>query len=298
MIININENKLKFGALLGFKISRLEFLWDSIFPEVKKHFSSSLNEIISMLPSNLQPKTSSYEDFFYSIFYYYLQEDESVFSAILIGSCIQRCTLYGSTKSETSNKVILKLAKSSLASISNDIVTNKEELFLYILSNKENFANNFIEQVDIMIKHFTGHDSNREIDNSKYVFISYSSIDYQKIKKLNSYLNMNNINCWMAPDSIPGGSNYAECIPNAIKNCSVFLLILSENSQRTSKWVTKELDSAINFDRAIIPFHIDNSPLETSFSFRLTNVQEINAYRQTQKAYNQLIARIKNLLDY
>ena len=45
---------------------------------------------------------------------------------------------------------------------------------------------------------------------------------------------------WMAPEDIPGVSNYAEAIPKGIENCKVLVLILSERRRNPSgseeKW--------------------------------------------------------------
>ena len=59
------------------------------------------------------------------------------------------------------------------------------------------------------------------------IFISYSSKEYELAKKLKIYLEKNKISCWMAPDSIPKGSNYSNEIPMIIYNVKVFLIILS-----------------------------------------------------------------------
>lgn len=93
------------------------------------------------------------------------------------------------------------------------------------------------------------------------VFISYSSKDYAIATKIRNKLRENNINCWMAPDSIPGGSDYAHEIPSAIESCDYFLIALSENSQQ-SVWVPKELDLAITAKKTVLPIIIDSSALE------------------------------------
>ena len=75
------------------------------------------------------------------------------------------------------------------------------------------------------------------------VFISYSSRDYEQAQKLRIRLEQDGITCWMAPENIRAGQDYASEIPAAIANCSVFLLLLTDNAQR-STWVPKELDTA------------------------------------------------------
>ncbi len=87
--------------------------------------------------------------------------------------------------------------------------------------------------------------ASRVISNEKCdVFISYSSKDSLIANEIKYNLKLHNISCWMAPQSIPTGSNYQTEVLNAIKNSKIFLLVLSENSQN-STYVKKELDLAI-----------------------------------------------------
>ena len=123
------------------------------------------------------------------------------------------------------------------------------------------------------------------------VFISYSSLNYDKALELYSVLTNNGIECWMAPDSIPAGSDYAEEIPTAIEECSAFVVVLTKEAQE-SKWVPKELDAAITCDKVVVPFHMDDSALKKAFNFRLTNVQRIEAFGRISEAYQDLLSRL------
>ena len=124
------------------------------------------------------------------------------------------------------------------------------------------------------------------------VFISYSSIEYNTASNVRSILQQNGIECWMAPESIPAGSDYGEEIPTAIENCDAFVLILSENAQN-SRWVPREIDLAITNDKIIIPLHIDDKQLNRSFNFRLINAQRIEAHHRAESAFAELIKRIQ-----
>lgn len=108
----------------------------------------------------------------------------------------------------------------------------------------------------------------------KQVFISYKSEEYDDANWVKSVLEKNGISCWMAPMSIRGGSNYASEIPQAIKNCSVFVLILSKNAQK-SKWVPRELDQAINENKIVMPFDIDDCALQDDFNFLFNQCAKI-----------------------
>lgn len=128
------------------------------------------------------------------------------------------------------------------------------------------------------------------------VFISYSTKDSESANQVKSMLEKYHISCWMAPNSIPAGGNYADIIPDAIKRCEVFLLLLSQNSQE-SIWVPRELDIAINSNRAIIPFQIDNACITNAFSLYLANCQRIMADDDLEEAYWELRESIYDILS-
>jgi len=123
----------------------------------------------------------------------------------------------------------------------------------------------------------------------KKVFISYSSAEYEHASKYRQAFTEKGIHCWMAPESIPVGSNYAIEIPKAIQDAQVFVLILSENSQN-SKWVRKEIDLAVNLNKAIFPVRISNGQLISPFSFYLADVQMIQATDDTEIVTDRLLA--------
>lgn len=126
---------------------------------------------------------------------------------------------------------------------------------------------------------------------TKTVFISYSSKDSAYVERIIQVLEEMGVTYWRAPQMIPAGSNYAREIPQAIKNCAVFLLVLSEKSQN-SIWVEKEIDSAICNRKSIIPFQIDKAPLSDMFRFYLNNVQMISYAEDKKLAIEELKRQI------
>lgn len=129
----------------------------------------------------------------------------------------------------------------------------------------------------------------------KDVFISYKSEEYDQAMWVKTALETNGISCWMAPMSIPGGSSYANEIPTAIRNCRVFVLILSEKAQ-LSKWVPRELDQAINESKIVMPFMLENCALKDDFNFYLTNVQRYEAFQNKSKTIEKMVNEIKAIL--
>lgn len=127
------------------------------------------------------------------------------------------------------------------------------------------------------------------------VFISYKSEEFPEASWVKSVLEENGLTCWMAPSSIPGGSSYAEEIEDAICKCGVYVLILSQKAQE-SKWVQKELDMALNQEKVILPFMIENCRLQKAFNFYLTDVQRYDAFSSKAGAMDAMIERIKGAL--
>mgnify|MGYP003186406817 FL=1 len=126
----------------------------------------------------------------------------------------------------------------------------------------------------------------------KDVFISYSSKDFDKVNSVKNILEINGISCWMAPQCIPSGSSYAKEIPMAIKNCKVFLLMLTSKSQE-SQWVPKEVSLALSETKCVIPFVIEDCILTDMFNFFLTDVQRYYAFDLQSDSLRELIERIK-----
>ncbi len=132
--------------------------------------------------------------------------------------------------------------------------------------------------------------------NTKSVFISYSSKNQGFANKVIRLLEKMGITYWKAPEMIPVGSSYAREIPKAIRECDIFLLILSKDSQE-SIWVEKEVDSAICYRKNILPIQIDQEPLNEMFRFYLNNVQTIYCVENPKEAFITLQEQIKRFLS-
>ncbi len=108
----------------------------------------------------------------------------------------------------------------------------------------------------------------------KYVFISYSSKNTAAATNLRALFEEGGVNTWMAPGSIPPGSNYLESVNRAVKGCACVVLLLTEEAQQ-SKWVYKELERAINADKTIFPVQFGPVALTDAFEFMLSTSQFI-----------------------
>lgn len=79
-------------------------------------------------------------------------------------------------------------------------------------------------------------------------FISYSTQDQDFANRLHSDLQYKGVRLWFAPHDIQGGKKVHEQIDEAIRHYDRLLLILSENSMK-STWVKAEIDNAVFKER-------------------------------------------------
>ena len=108
------------------------------------------------------------------------------------------------------------------------------------------------------------------------VFISYSTRNSEIAVKIRQFLQSHGINCWMAPESIPAGSNYTKEIPYGILYSKVAVLILS-NASINSIWVNQEVTYLLSANKIIIPFIIENINENPSISYEpFSNVSDID----------------------
>lgn len=123
------------------------------------------------------------------------------------------------------------------------------------------------------------------------VFISYSTKNAEYAFQLRDGLAKAGIRCWIAPDSIPTGSNYLEEIPLALSSAPVFALILTPDAE-TSKWVPKELEVAIDTQCALIPIQMENYKMGLQFRFALAAEQIFPAWQYSVEEAVEKVTQI------
>lgn len=133
------------------------------------------------------------------------------------------------------------------------------------------------------------------------VFISYSSRQQDLACEIRQCITDSGIECWMAPESIPEGSSYQEMIPDAISSVKILLLILTPDATQ-SRWVQKEVGSAIGANKVILPYQMMTFDLGKQFLFLLDGEQIMQHKEQAGEGngaepYQKLIGRIREILD-
>lgn len=127
------------------------------------------------------------------------------------------------------------------------------------------------------------------------VFISYSKGQADNIaQQIADTLNRAGISCWyMGRDSRHG--RYPGKITQAIRECSVFVLILNHKSNK-SKDVLSEVNIAFKYEREIIPFHIDDCEMSDDLFYHLSPFTTINASPPDEQRVQELVEEIADIL--
>lgn len=128
----------------------------------------------------------------------------------------------------------------------------------------------------------------------KEVFISYASKDKKIAEEVCSYLEQNDITCWIAPRNILPGTEYGEAIMNGIESCRIMVLIFSESSN-ASQHVLREVERAVSKNLPIIAYKISNTNPCKSMEYFLFANQWLDA---TGKGYHigELHSSIKAII--
>jgi len=127
------------------------------------------------------------------------------------------------------------------------------------------------------------------------VFISYSSKDKAVADAVCHVLEQHNMQCWIAPRDVQPGARYAAEIVNGIKNCKVMVLVYSKESNQ-SDHVANEVDRAFNGGKAIIPFLVDDTPMNDEFDYYLSRMHWLVAYPHYADQLEHLAHAVANVL--
>jgi hypothetical protein len=125
------------------------------------------------------------------------------------------------------------------------------------------------------------------------IFLSYSSKDKSITDQLVTHVEDAGFACWIAPRNIEGGAEYSEVIEKAILKCKIFLLVFSENSEK-SPWVKSELNIAFSENKYIIPYKIDATPLKGTMRLLLNDKHWIEKSENEKKQMDLLLSAVQN----
>lgn len=128
------------------------------------------------------------------------------------------------------------------------------------------------------------------------VFISYSSKQSELAYIIRDQLEKQSIPCWMAPDSIPPGADYVVEIPTALSQIDIVLIILTPDAAQ-SRWVRKEVGTAIGANKAVLPYQVTAFTVDPSFRFLLDGEQILADYANPDPSHQRLIQAVLKILS-
>ena len=135
----LDEETLISGVLFGYKLGRLEFLWDSKFDFARAEFDTSLDDLKLFLDADHVPyDLSSFPKFSNSIINYYRVSNSTKLYAILIGIFTQRMELSCSVSTPSKKETLHGLAMSALATVPGSFLKGKDAFVALV---KQKLAN-------------------------------------------------------------------------------------------------------------------------------------------------------------
>ena len=109
------------------------------------------------------------------------------------------------------------------------------------------------------------------------VFISYRQEDRAAAERVCDVLERSRVDCWIAPRDLPLTDDWPEAIVDGIEQCHTFVLILSQNCQR-SRHIARELELADSHALRIVALRIEDVQPPPQLLFFLGNVQWLDAF--------------------
>jgi len=157
--------EIMYGVQLGYKLARMEFIWDSKFEEARAVFKESKEELLSILKQKgCFPEEDNYRQFTESILTYFGSNNMNIFSTILIGVGSFRNMMAINVRDDNPNKEeMFSLARSAFDGIPAVVVPNPRGLYEEINNAK---AENVMHIVSIVSDYLNiGSEKKDSVDN-------------------------------------------------------------------------------------------------------------------------------------
>ena len=132
------------------------------------------------------------------------------------------------------------------------------------------------------------------MDNKYDIYICYSRKDLEYARAITRIIESGGYSCFVDYNGIYSGDDFAMRINDAIERCSLFVFLLSENTNQ-SRWSLSEISTAIGLGKTILPIQIDDSSAEGRIDFMLKKYQRLK-YVNLPSFENKLLERIASIL--
>lgn len=135
------------------------------------------------------------------------------------------------------------------------------------------------------------------------VFISYKSENAEYADALHERFEQEGIKCWLDTNNIRTAKNFAQEIIDGLNEAKVIVLIYSKEADK-SKYVYREIETAFEANKHIVPLKIDETfPEDLEFFLRGTqwldaspeNLKKKN--RTLEDCYDEVVETVKEIKD-
>jgi len=123
-----------------------------------------------------------------------------------------------------------------------------------------------------------------------YVFISYASVDRERVVPIVAALRNGGIRTWIDFSDIPGGANYGATIAAAIEDAEA-LVVMATISALQSRNVEQELALAWQFNRPCLPLLLESVTIPKNLSYWLATSQWIQVYDKEEQQWLPAVLR-------
>jgi hypothetical protein len=93
-------------------------------------------------------------------------------------------------------------------------------------------------------------------DASHTVFVSYASVDRERVQQIVDAFEANGIRCWLDQRSFDGGDSYGPAIASAIRASRV-VVVMCSSASLASRNVRQELAIAWKHQRPLLPLLLE-----------------------------------------
>ena len=114
------------------------------------------------------------------------------------------------------------------------------------------------------------------------VFISYSSLDRDIVMPVVQSLRDNGISVWVDEGNIHAADLWSEQIVQAIADCRVMIVMLSQNSADSNN-VVKEVMLASEQKKILLPVYLEPSDIPAKLQYQLAGIQHLELYDQNNQ---------------
>lgn len=114
-------------------------------------------------------------------------------------------------------------------------------------------------------------------DSPYAAFISHSSADAARAKKVQELLELRGLRCWIAPRDVRPGREYLSEIARGIDLSKSLVLLLSKESN-TSRYVRREIERAAGKDKPILPIRLEDVEPSRDIEIIIAPLQRIDLF--------------------